>query len=430
MGFFSKTKPLDLGTVSNGVMSNGGSAKVSEAADAAAAAEVDEMGQIRRVVEDFTAELQESHSRQQAASKRVSSLNGLISKMELDIKQLRRLESENKDMNRKLLDLESKLAQKASWASELDSKLNDLERRHGDTREKLEVARASLAASADEATSQDAKLIDQERTIRTLTMRSDSTDDKYKHAVDTVEKLRDTLEEQSAELAQRTRETVELQNSLEELSTKYDRKSKQSDATLVELKNLRLDFNEMKAKHVEVTGNLENTKYDLRTQKTVFDDTVKRREEENLALKTRIDQLETQVRIKENMASHLDQEFITLRNELSNERERTQTLEVRLSQKSEEVERSSSALVKSKIEFEELNGKFAATLEDFETMRRINQLQREKLERYASIGGVSGGQVMLNMDVRPVEEDATLTIPEDSENVTVLNTSKSPRKKS
>lgn len=426
MGFFNKTKPLDLGAGSSVSLTPGTNSEVKEPA---AVVEVDELGQIRRCVEDFTSELQESHSRQQAASKRVASLNSMISKMELDIKQLRRLETENRDLSRSVLDLESKLAQKASWASELDSKLNDLERRHNDTREKLELARAGIAASADEASSQQARIIDQERNIRTLTIRSETSEDKQRHAEDTIEKLRETLENQSSDLAHRTRETVELQNSLEELMTKYDRKSKQSDATLVELKNLRLDFNEMKAKHVEVSGNLENTKYDLRTQKTVFDDTVKRREEENLALKTRIDQLETQVRIKENMASHLDQEFITLRNELSNERERTQTLEERLSQKSEEVERSSAALVKSKIEFEELNAKFAATLEDFETMRRINQLQREKLERYASIGGVSGGQVLLNMDVNPIEEDAPVTIPEDSENVTVLKPKKKPRKK-
>ncbi len=391
--------------------------------------EIDELAQIKKCVEDFSAQLQESHLRQQAASKRASSLTGLISKMELDIKQLRRLELENRSLSRNVLDLESKLAQKASWASELDSKLNDLERRHAETRERLEVSRAALSAGQDNAVAQDSKIVEQDRIIRGLKARSETSEDKNMHAEHTIEKLRATLEAQSTDLAKRTRESVELKSSLEELTTKYERKSKQSDATLVELKNLRLDFNEMKAKHVEIMGNWENTKYDLRTQKTAFDDTIKRREEENLALKTRIDQLETQVRIKENMASHLDQEFITLRSELANERERTETLEARLHQKSDEVERTNSSLVKSKIEFEDLNAKFAATLEDFETMRRINQLQREKLERYASIGGVSGGQVMLNMDVHPVEDEATLATAETTENVTVLKTATKPRKK-
>ncbi len=427
MGIFSKSKSFEASTPAS-------SPSVTSAGDAVAEPvaqqEVDELLQIRSYIEEFNSDLKDSATQQQNVLKRISALTGMISKVELDVKHQRRLELDNKNLSRNLLELESKLAQKASWASELDSKLNDLDRRHSETREQLELARSNLAASNDAQATQDSRIVEQDRLIRGLTVRSGSSEDRFKHAEQTVDKLRDSLESQSTELAARTRETVELRSSLDELGAKYDRKSKQSDATLVELKNLRLDFNEMKAKHVELTGKLENTKYDLRTQKGVFEDTIKRREEENLALKTRIDQLETQVRIKENMAGHLDQEFITLRNELANERDRCTTLEQRLGQKKEELGRTGSALHQSKKEFEELNEKFAATLEDFETMRRINQLQREKLERYASIGGVSSGQVMLNMDVRPVEEDATLHIPEDSENVTVLKPGTKPRKKS
>jgi len=391
--------------------------------------EVSELAQARKVVDDFNHELKESASRQNAALKRVSSLHNLISKMELDLKTLRRLEVENKSLNRGVTDLESKLAQKSSWASELDSKYTDLDRRHTETREALDLARASLAASKDETTEQEAKIVEQDRLLRNLTARAESTEDQNSHIQQTVDKLRDALDMQSSELAQRNRENIELANNLDELTKKYENKSKHGDATLVELKNLRLDFNELKTRHVELNGQLENTQYDLRTQKNVFDETIKRREEENLSLKTRIDQLDTQVRIKENMASHLDQEFITLRNELINERDRCTALEQRLQKKSEELDRSGSALVKSKIEYEELNGKFAATLEDFETMRRINQRQREKLERYASIGGVAVGQAMLNMDVHTIDKDAPISIPEDSENVTVLKTANKKKKK-
>lgn len=426
MGLFNKPKTVETTIQPSSPVQP---ARAAEPHIPAPKPQMDELGQIRHCVDDFTAELRESASRQNAAMKRISSLTGLISKMDLDLKQLRRLEVENKNLNRNVVDLESKLAQKSSWASELDSKLNDLDRRHAETREKYEVSQANLAAAHDNSAVLDAKIIDQERSIRSLSSRAETGEDKFKHADHILQNLRDTLDAQGSELAQKNREAIELSNSLEELTTKYERKSKKGEATLVELKNLRLDFNEMKTKHVGLTGKLENVKYDLKTQRTVFDETVKRREEENLALKTHIDQLETQMRIKENMASHLDQEFITLRNELSNERERTTALEQRMMQKSEEAERTNAALVKSKIEYEQLNSKFASTLEDFETMRRINQLQREKLERYASIGGVSAGQVMLNMDVTPVERDQTLTISEDVENVTILKTGSKPRKK-
>lgn len=394
----------------------------NEAPSPAQATEMTELTQARHMISNFTSELQESANKQQAAIRRVSSLNALIAKLELDTKMLRRLEGENRELNRSITDLENKLAQKSSWASELDSKLTDLDRRHNETREQLELTKNQLAATKDAESQVGNRAAELDRMVKSLTTRSEAAEDQNRHISHTADKLRESLDHQGSELAQKHRETIELRNSLDELETKFDRKSKQADATMVELKNLRLDYNELKTRHVELTGALENTKYEIRSQKNVMEDTVKRREEENLALKTRIDQLETQVRIKENMSTHLDQEFITLRNELMNERDRNSALESRVRQKSEEVERSGSALAKAKIEFEELNAKFAATLEDFETLRRVNQYQREKLERYASISGVSGGQVMLNADIH-AQEEREIEIPEDSENVTRLKPS-------
>lgn len=392
--------------------------------------EINELGQARMALEAFDNDLRDSTSRQQSAMKRVEMLHNIISKMELDVKGLRRLGVENRELSKSIAELESKLAQKSSWASELDNKLSELDRRHSDVRDKLEIAQADLAALRDSDSNNELKILEQDRLIRSLTVKYDTVSDQSRHAEHTVDKLRETLDAQSGELARKNRENVELQSSLEELKDKYERKSKQADATLVELKNLRLDFNELKSKHVELTGALENTRYDLKSQKSVFDDTVKRREEENLALKTRIDQLQTQVRIKENMAAHLDQEFITLRNELANERERSHSVESRLRQKSEEVERNGAALVRSKIEFDELNAKFTEMAHEFETLRVISEKQREKLERYASIGGVTGGQVMINADVMTSEskEEPALNL-EETENVTVLKTAKSGKKK-
>ena len=158
---------------------------------------------------------------------------------------------------------------------------------------------------------------------------------------------------------------------------------------------MRLDFNDMKSKFFEASASLENTKYDIKTQKNVFEDTLKRRDDETLALKSRIEQLNTQVRIKDNMSSHFDEEVITLRNQLENERERNDRNEQRFRGKADEVERNARALARSKVEFENLNAKFSAAMEDIDTLRKINQVQKQKLERYAAIGGVSVGQSMI-----------------------------------
>ena len=134
--------------------------------------------------------------------------------------------------------------------------------------------------------------------------------------------FQDEIAQQAAELSAQSHRVIELQKSVEELGARLERKTKESDTSTVELKNLRLDFNDIKSKFFETSGALENAKYDIKTQKNIYEDTLKRRDDETLALKSRIEQLTTQVRIKDNMSSHFDEEVITLRNQLENERER------------------------------------------------------------------------------------------------------------
>ena len=154
----------------------------------------------------------------------------------------------------------------------------------------------------------------------------------------------------------------------------------------------------MKTQYFEANGALENAQYDLKTQKNVYEDTLKRRDDETLALKSRIEQLNTQVRIKDNMSTHFDEEIITLRNQLETERERNDRNETRFRGKADEVERNARALARSKVEFENLNAKFTAAMEDIDTLRKINMVQKQKLERYASIGGVAVGTSMIEAE--------------------------------
>ncbi len=389
--------------------------------------EVNELSQARRALDDFTTDLQESSARQQSAIKRISTLTETVSRLELEMKAYRRVQSENKTLNRSILDLEAKLNQKSSWATELDSKLADLDRRYSDTREQLEAAQAELAASRDQEATLNTMRAELERDLRDMSAKFQSAEGQIGHSEGTIDRLQERLDSKTSELANRERQLIELQNTLEETKERYDVKSKQGDSAVVELKNLRTEYNDLKGKHVEMTGQFETLRYDQQSQKNVFEDTIKRRDQENMALKTRIDQLETQIRIKENMATHLDQEFISLRNALVNERDRADVLEQRLRNKTEEMDRTATALSKSKIEFEDLNSKFEATLNDYETLRKMNQLQREKLERYASIQALaSDGAGILGSDLHNYE---AAPAPSESEKVTMLRSAKSGRPK-
>jgi len=349
----------------------------------------------RESVNFLTNEFKTASDQQQLAAKRMASLNKTIAKMEVGLRHLGRLEAENASLSTELGTVRKKLEQKTSWASEQENKLVNLERQHGEIRQKFELAKADIAQRRDRESAEHEKLIQQGRDIESLSGQLNQKDERLSAMQLANQNLQDEVAEQTASLSSENHRAIELQKSNEELTSRLERKTKENDTSTVELKNLRLDFNDMKAKFFEASGALENSKYDLKTQKNVYEDTLKRRDDETLALKSRIEQLNTQVRIKDNMSTHFDEEIITLRTQLETERERNDRNELRFRGKADELERNARAMARSKVEYENLNAKFSAAMEDIETLRKINQVQKQKLERYAAIGGVSVGQSMI-----------------------------------
>ena len=349
----------------------------------------------RESVEFLVGEFKTSADQQQLAAKRMASLNKTISKMEVGLRHVERLEGENSSLSDEVSSLRQKLEQKTSWALEQENKLVNLERQHNEMRQQFEIAKTEIAQRKDREATEHEKLILQGRDIEQLSSQLNQKEELLSTLQMENQNLQDEVSHQAAEVATQNNQLMEMQKNLEETTSRLERKIKESDTSSVELKNLRLDFNDMKSKFFEASASLENTKYDIKTQKNVFEDTLKRRDDETLALKSRIEQLNTQVRIKDNMSSHFDEEVITLRNQLENERERNDRNEQRFRGKADEVERNARALARSKVEFENLNAKFSAAMEDIDTLRKINQVQKQKLERYAAIGGVSVGQSMI-----------------------------------
>jgi len=370
---------------------------------AANSATSDDIQQARDSVDFIANELKSSAEQQQIAARKMASLNKTISKMESGLRHLQRVETDNVKFSNELSGLRKKLEQKTSWASEMENKFVNLERQHNELRQQYEVAKADIAQRKDREVNEHEKLTKHVREIESLTGQVNQKEERLATLALTHQNLQDEVAEQAGRLSAQSHNIMELQKSLEEMASKLDSKTKDGDSAAIELKNLRLDFNEMKAKYFEASGALENAKYDLKTQKNVYEDTLKRRDDETLALKSRIDQLNTQVRIKDNMSTHFDEEITVLRNTLESERERNDRNESRLRDKSEEVERNARALARAKLEYENLNAKFETALEDVETLRKINMVQKQKLERYAAIGGVTVGQSLINTDAQHPE---------------------------
>ncbi|WP_371395567.1 hypothetical protein [Fretibacter rubidus] len=398
MSFFNRGKSVKSTTEKPAVPQSRDERPLYQATTTSVSAQTansDDVKQANDYVEQMTAEMKANADQQNIAAKRMVTLGKTIAKMDASLRQLQRFEAQSIKLESDLKVLQTKFDQKSSWASEQENKLINLERQHAEVRQELEVAKTEISARADREKSDREKLQKQMRELENLNTNIADRDERISTLTMTNQNLADDVSEQSAELSKQNRRVMELQKSLEELAAKVDEKNKHNDQLMVELKNLRLDHNELKTKYFETSGALDNAKYDLKTQKSLFEESLKRRDDESYALKSRIEQLNTQVRIKENMSGHLDEEILSLRTTLDSERTRNERAETRLREKSEEVERNVRALARSKVEFENLNAKFTTALEDLDTLRKINQVQKQKLERYASIGGVSTGQSIM-----------------------------------
>jgi len=155
-----------------------------------------------------------------------------------------------------------------------------------------------------------------------LTKELNQRTDRLEELAGKQQRLQDQLAEANGLLSSQSNKNRELKNAVEELTVRLDEKTKSSDASLAALRDLRLDFHAAKERLVAANSQLQSVEYEQTSQKNLYDDRLKRRADEILALKTQIEQLSTQLRIKDTMDSHFDEETSGLRQALETERER------------------------------------------------------------------------------------------------------------
>jgi len=372
----------------------------------------------RNYVSSMSDVFRSSTDQQRQAMKKMAHLSKTISKMEVDLRHMERIEASARVLTKEKAELERKLSQKSSWASEQETKLIALEGRHKSVQRDLETAKGDIAVLKDREISEGEK---------TAILTTEIANQKHlistqKETVETLESalsgLQDDLSGQRGVLSDRDREISQLQKSCEDLTARLNQKTRDGDNALIELKELRIDFTELKSKYIEANSALEKSRYDMGSQKTVLEDTLKRREDENLTLKNRLDRYETEVSIKQDGLSQADIEIAELRRRLATASQRAEQAESRLKENASDIRRYTQDLTTARSDFERLNVKFTIALEDIEALRKINQGQKAKLERYAAIGGVTSGQVYMNSDShKSLSDERALT---GSTNVTSL----------
>ncbi len=342
---------------------------------------------------------------QQLAAKRMGGLTKTITKMETRLREFDRVEVDNHRLAKELSDTTQQLKQKVLLSEEQDKNVLDLRRQRNEFRAELETVKKDLAEYKYRDTSSRDVLLKQSNEIDGLKTDISQKEDKIQSLNITQKNLKDDLIQASTDLADERHRSVELQKSTEELSARLSSKTQTADKILTELKSVQGRFSEQKEKLFTLKSETQSLTYNLESQKASYEDTLKRRNEELTILKTQVEHMSTQIRIKENMTSHFDDELSGLRAALDAERSRATRASNALHNKTEELERNNKALTHSKAEFEALQAKFTQTAEDMETLRKICAIQKQKLERYASISGGATGDVFVHQDKSTTEYD-------------------------
>ena len=348
-----------------------------------------EIDTAKGAVDQIVAELKINSDQQQVAAKRIVGLGMTISKMEAGLRHMGRLETQYAKLENELSGLQKRYTQKENWASEQERKLLSLEKLHQELRQELELAQGELHLRVDRETQNVETLGAQSVKIEGLNALVAERDDRINTLSMVNTNLQDDVSAQSVTLSKQSTRLLELTKSIEIISAQLDKKTKDNDQIMHDLSGLRLDHNELKSQYFEKVAALEHAEYDIKTQRTVLDEGLKRRDEEVYGLKTRIEQLNAQLRIKDNTSGHLDEEIVSLRASIDGERARTERSQARLREKTEEASKAAAALVSTKADYDALAAKFEKLMHDLDAVRRINHIQKQKLERYASIAALN-----------------------------------------
>ena len=329
--------------------------------------------------------LQNGAEQQELATKRLADLARSMNDMDANLRQGKRLQGEVERMDAELTTLREELEKKRAWAQEQSAKLANVQKERDKLRGQLETSKSELSARVErEAGLRDAEfqrrkegeILNKELNQRTV---------RLEELVLVQKRVQEELTQAKGQASAQKHKIRELQNAAEEFKLRLGEKTKAADASLAALRDLRLDHHAAKEQLVAANSKLQSSQYEQTSQKNAFDETLKRRADEILALKSQIEQLTTQLRIKDTMGTHFDDETAGLRRALETERERNRVNEQRLQNQAETEGRQARALARAKEEFDTLNAKFVDAMKDLDAFRQVNNVQSKQLENYAQL---------------------------------------------
>lgn len=363
---------------------------------------------------------------QKIAMQRVNSLSKTITKMEAKMRLLTRVEGENKALTDRVTTLEKTLSHKAGQAIELENDLSVARLQLKKAQEELLSLRTENTVRKDRDIQSDSQIQEQETEITAMATAITTLEDRQMELSCLNSTLQKDLSVAVNDLSARNRTVLELQKSLDEARTKMETFRKSADANMIQIGQVKANYETLNTKFIETDAMRETAQYEATLSKAEFEGRLKRRDEQVLGLKNRIQQFEAQVRIKEGARIQAERDIAELQHQVSMANARADTSDSRVREKTAESDVNADNALKAKSEFEAVNAKYLAALEDIAMLKKLNQVQKDKLMRYAAVdgrGAVDGYMPPVDHAELPIE--ASDSEAQATRNVTIFQSLKS-----
>ena len=326
-----------------------------------------------------------SSEQQKMAMRQFDSLSKSLAKMEGTVEKLARAEAENDTLSTRASTLETQLSAKSTEASTLDKELAIAKRKLKTAQDELLALRSQMSARQDSERETQDEFARQQAELSSLAQSVEKLEHSNVDIASLNTALQKDLSEALSELSARKRSVDELKKNLDDVRAKLKARSKSADASLIELGQLQSANERLSEQFIESQAALETLEYDTKVVRAEFSDRLKRREEEVLSLKSQIAQLEAQVRIKENIKAQAEHDISELQHSLRLANSRAELGETRAREKAAEADTNAQNVLTIKAEYEALNAKFLAALDDIAMLKKLNHVQKDKLMRYAAV---------------------------------------------
>jgi|GEM_PF-3441091 len=317
--------------------------------------------------------------------RRINDLIDYAYETETTLSALEKLEPENARLKEELAEASKKLTDQVVRAESMKSKADAYENRYLETRQALETSQLSLTQmeALRETLSREIEAKDNDLAI----MINKAREIKNAHSLDI--KALDDYKAKASELANELSVTQsgrhEVEQRLQDLSARHETLQSEYNALERMVSQTRNAQKATEEHNLALKTKLESVLSDVKIFKQQFDASAQNKDAEIGLLRSKISDLNSDIAVKDGVVERAHGEMADLRDKFETaHRGRRKLLEHIEGQKSE-TDHLKSELEKMRAEHSRLTGDFVEAQNDIEKLRRVNDAQSDKLKRYTAL---------------------------------------------